>query len=134
MFPLLVRDGLRLPYWCCVTIFGVFFAIHKFVFESVKPPTTAASDKGNSWFSVDAVFVLIVGASMVGMIVLHGLEMLVPPPPRYPDLYPVLFALSSTCMFCAAYLFVSIKLWYSSEFKQPTITKGPEISTDRKNK
>jgi hypothetical protein len=30
---------------------------------------------------------------LTGMIVLHVLEVYMPPPPRYPDLYPALFSL-----------------------------------------
>ena len=40
----------------------------------------------------------------VGMFVLHCLEALITPPPRYPDLYPALFALYGTCNLLVVYI------------------------------
>ena len=40
----------------------------------------------------------------VGMIVLHGLEALITPPPRYPDLYPALFSLHGACNLIVVYI------------------------------
>lgn len=36
MFPLLVRDGLRIPYWSCVCLFAAACALHKYIFGAVK--------------------------------------------------------------------------------------------------
>ena len=39
-----------------------------------------------------------------GMLVLHGLEAVVAPPPRYPDLYPALFSLYGACNLLVVYV------------------------------
>lgn len=44
------------------------------------------------------------------MIVLHVAEAYVPPPVRYPDLYPALFAMFSAANFSLAYLYCTSQL------------------------
>ncbi len=39
------------------------------------------------------------------MLVLHGLELFVAPPARYPDLYPALFSIYGAANLTAAYLY-----------------------------
>lgn len=70
MFPLLVRDGLRIPYWCCLILFSLVFAIHKYVFETVKEadprsPKTSLSRKF-SWRSLTSLFNVVVLLSIIG--------------------------------------------------------------------
>jgi hypothetical protein len=45
------------------------------------------------------------------MIVLHGAEVLVPPPARYPDIYPALFAIFGAGHFCLVY---TMGLWWQA--------------------
>jgi predicted nucleotidyltransferase len=48
------------------------------------------------------------------MMILHILEANIPPPSRYPDFYPALFAIYSAGNFLLAYLYSIRCLWMSS--------------------
>jgi len=48
---------------------------------------------------------------LLGMIVLHIAEATVPPPARYPDLYPALFAIFGAGNFFFCYFIGLCKLW-----------------------
>jgi alpha-1,3-glucosyltransferase len=137
MFPLLVRDGLRVPYFATCALFVAVCGLRALRRDGKdvsgeRPPTdappappprdgvevslrplgvvTAAAAKGRTfyiprgkpsaadgaralaarWHRARVAFVTLSGA---GAAVLHVLEAAVPPPPRYPDLYPALFSL-----------------------------------------
>ena len=47
---------------------------------------------------------LLLACLQLGMLVLHALEATVPPPARYPDLYPALFSLFGAANLLAVYI------------------------------
>ena len=158
MFPLLVRDGLRVPYFAAG---GLFLALcglrarhcgvditESHLSASVvnttarKPPagdggkvslrrmgaaatakartfyipreepSVAGGDRGPRAASVaDRAKMAFVGLSLLGMAALHVLEAAVPPPPRYPDLYPALFSLFGAVNLTAVYIVGVFKQW-----------------------
>lgn len=54
---------------------------------------------------------LVVTVSLIGMLVLHALEAFVPPPGRYPDLYPALFSIYSFGHFLLAWVYGTVWQW-----------------------
>ena len=95
LYPLLKRDGLSLPY-----------AIGQMGFLALlRTPLLMGGTKEESVaLPLPRLASYAMGLSLVGMLALHGLELLVTPPARYPDLHSVLFAAYSCGHFCAAYL------------------------------
>lgn len=88
MFPLLQKDGLRVPYFIVLATFSVAisgYILLLFPDISILIPRT----------DMQYLKVGFVCFSYVGMLVLHLLEAYVQPPARYPDLYPALIALYS---------------------------------------
>ncbi len=87
MFPLLERDGLRVPYYVLQLALILVLA----AFESAWP-SGAARQLPTIWRRICA-------ASVAGMVVLHAVEALFAPPARYPDLYAVVFSAYSSVHF-----------------------------------
>jgi hypothetical protein len=58
---------------------------------------------------------VVVAASAVGMVALHALHLTVAPPARYPDIYPLLFAVFSFGHFMLAYVYCVAWQWSSRE-------------------
>lgn len=87
MWPLLLKDGLSLPYISCMLL---FYTVAYHVFELNKTEPLKQS-----------LFVL----SMVGAMGLHIGSAVVKPPRRYPDLWPVLISLYSCAHFLAFLLY-----------------------------
>lgn len=81
MWPLLLKDGLALPYISCMLL---FYAVSYHVFELHKTTTRKQS-----------LFLL----SVLGALCLHTGSAVVQPPRRYPDLWPVLISLYSCLHF-----------------------------------
>lgn len=116
MFPLLRRDGLAIPYVACVFFSATLVSLMQdmLVRTTVSSTNTlhlprhtrtaviALSYTGQLMYSV-SLTLLKCGT---GMVVLHLLEALVPPPPRYPDIYPALFSIFGACNLCTIYLLV----------------------------
>ena len=50
--------------------------------------------------------------SLVGMILLHGMEVFVKPPVRYPDLYPALFSIYGASNLVVVYVLGVARQWY----------------------
>ena len=59
----------------------------------------------------DYLKLLFVMVSLVGMIILHGMELLVPPPARYPDLYPALFSIYGAANLVVVYVLGIARQW-----------------------
>ncbi|XP_058956144.2 dolichyl pyrophosphate Man9GlcNAc2 alpha-1,3-glucosyltransferase [Pocillopora verrucosa] len=83
MWPLLLKDGLSLPYISCMLFFYTI-AYHVFELNKVEPLK-------------QSLFVL----SVIGALGLHIGSAVVQPPKRYPDLWPVLISLYSCAHFLA---------------------------------
>lgn len=81
MWPLLLKDGLALPYVSCMTLFYTV-AYHVFELQKTKPLK-------------QSLFIL----SVLGCLCLHIGSAVVQPPSRYPDLWPVLISLFSCVHF-----------------------------------
>jgi hypothetical protein len=88
MFPLLVKDGLRAPYW---SVLGLF-AMMMLGYVLLVVPNLSVLLPRTTFQYLKVAYVIL---SYIGMIVLHLLEAFIHPPARYPDLYPALFALYS---------------------------------------
>lgn len=88
MWPLLLKDGLALAYIPCMLLF--YTAAHH-LFNLRK---TAKS-------SLKVLFAL----SVLGAFGLHVAQVFVKPPPRYPDLYPVLISVYSCAHLLCFYLY-----------------------------
>lgn len=112
LFPLLRRDGLVIPYLALGVLYIVLVEelgrqidntrqqkseVELEEEEKVRPPWT----RHIMWSTGLQVLRWL---SYAGMIILHALEALLPPPARYPDLYPALFAIFGTAHFLLFYL------------------------------
>lgn len=82
MFPLLIKDGLRLPY---LAIGGLYLSL-------VNLGTAMKSNLSTESRLIDGLWIL----SAVGMTILHIAESFIAPPARLPDLYAALFSLFGT--------------------------------------
>ncbi|KDQ62345.1 glycosyltransferase family 57 protein [Jaapia argillacea MUCL 33604] len=90
MWPLLKKDGLALQYIVVTLLWNKVIGYRPFHTDSIS-----------------LVRILAI-AVYAGMAILHILELMISPPPRYPDLFPVLNVLLSTPVFVLAWLW-SIK-------------------------
>ncbi|KAI9208062.1 glycosyl transferase [Polychytrium aggregatum] len=79
MFPLLKKDGLVMPYILAVVLWNWLFSF--------------------GWKRASGLVKLAKAISYAVIFGLHAMEAVVPPPPRYPDIYVVLNVLFSTSMF-----------------------------------
>lgn len=121
-FPLLRRDGVAQAYWACLALFVLMagWMRHDAKMapqgnngnrnESRRPPIRPV---------LRMLGVAFCGLSLACMFLLHLLEQLVLPPPRYPDLYPCLFSIFS----CAHYVLA----WAIGNYMQWTIELGIKI-------
>lgn len=126
MFPLLVKDQLRVQYVACLCIYwGLTELLLEFrgnetkntankkqwyladlsTLTSMKEffPSTQQSD---SFDIVRSLMSHFMSLSYLGMVVLHALELFYVPPARYPDLYPALFAIYCAGNFLVCYLYM----------------------------
>ena len=97
MHPLLVRDGLSVPYAAVLVLFGVAFFL---AFDGgLLPPARQHS------LLVVRLRRAAAAASFGGMLLLHVLHLTVAPPARYPDIYPLFFAVFSSVHFVLLYMY-----------------------------
>ncbi|KAF8967145.1 glucosyltransferase [Flammula alnicola] len=90
MWPLLKRDGLGVQYIATLLLWNRLIGYNPIKF----PP--------------ESFIQLLSMAVYTAALLLHGLELIIPPPARYPDLFPVLNVLISTPVFVLTWLW-SIK-------------------------
>ncbi|XP_050401909.1 dolichyl pyrophosphate Man9GlcNAc2 alpha-1,3-glucosyltransferase isoform X1 [Patella vulgata] len=109
MLPLLVKDGLILPYIGLSAMFLIASVYISQPFNNQKPDSLSQLKKIN--------FII----SMVGVILLTGASHFIIPPPQLPDLFPVLISSYS----CAHFLFFLLYFHFAQIF-------GDEIDIDRK--
>jgi alpha-1,3-glucosyltransferase len=114
MHPLLTRDGLSIPYAACIAAF--LLALWAFG-DNVSAESPMAHGTRGATLSPTFLKVrrVVVAASAVGMVALHALHLTVAPPARYPDIYPLLFAVFSFGHFMLAYVYCVAWQWSSRE-------------------
>lgn len=140
MFPLLVKDGLVVPYAVTIVLYLAIFALLREleemgckaageasrrdreatkgsdVFEDTVSTTTARASfhglSGNS--NIQLLKKTFVALSVIGMVLLHGLHSMVTPPTRLPDLFPALFAIYGALNLLVAYIYCVIWQYFSS--------------------
>ena len=102
MHPLLLRDGVSLAY---IATTGLFLVALRTCFHALavaKVPEVL--NKYADWHSEPSRSKVLI-VSGAGALVLHGLRALIPPPKRYPDLYPLLFSVYSFGHFVGAWIY-----------------------------
>lgn len=88
MFPLLRRDNLALAYVACNVLFiGLLFGVPSFE-STASLPAVGLLGKWE-----DGLIGAFVTVSTAGALALHACEALLPPPARYPHLYPALISM-----------------------------------------
>jgi len=112
MFPLLIKDGLRIPYVSIQCLWIILIAV--FQQDNSKKSFFNFGTWNNTLFFLRKIFFF---CSMVGMIVLHVAELFVPCPQRYPDFYPALFSLFGALNLCVLFVYMNILL-FSTEADQ----------------
>ncbi|XP_068676423.1 dolichyl pyrophosphate Man9GlcNAc2 alpha-1,3-glucosyltransferase-like isoform X2 [Montipora foliosa] len=105
MWPLLLRDGLALPYISCLLL---FYAVSYHVFELQKTKHLK-----------QILFLL----SMLGCLCLHIGFAVVRPPSRYPDLWPVLISLYSFAHFLGFFCYFNYLQFTLPYTLRPVVTK-----------
>ena len=91
MYPLLVKDGLALPYATLQLVYAAF------AFGRAHAPS-------RRW-------ALACAASLLGCAALHAAAVWVPPPPRYPDLHLLACAAYAFAHFAAACVALNVLVW-----------------------
>ena len=138
MFPLLVRDGLRVPYYILTFLYwpavlSGLVTINRFA--GTGSGTGQSSDvhsvqatkmKGQGvilfgytiynttlfWRVIRICKYIFISLSMLGIVVLHICEVYIQPPTRYPDLYPALYSLYGVCNLLVVYIVTICMLDY----------------------
>ena len=111
MFPLLRRDGLVLCYFACVGLFvGAAGLCGDLAVVAAKGDVVRSDEArrpfGWTWApTVGRLKAAAVCLSSAGMVALHAAEALVPPPARFPHLYPALFSLYGAANLAALFLY-----------------------------
>jgi alpha-1,3-glucosyltransferase len=104
IWPLLQVDRLQMAYVCTVVIFISLVAFRRMGMGLLRVPTI---------FSGNILFRSIPTLSYMGMLGLHVLQAVVPPPENLPDLYEVLWSVAGCGMFVIAWLVTVTKLYVS---------------------
>lgn len=120
MFPLLIRDGLRLPYFVMIVLYcslsQILYEYQKWKNLQVKSvPNEKEFQVIPRWLKLPFLKI-----SYAGMLILHLMELFIKPPLRYPDLYPVLFSLYGLGNLLVMYL-VTLYLLFTSKNKNMKI-------------
>lgn len=87
MFPLLRKDGVLIPYFCLLLLFL------SFAYYIVKK----------------SHFRKLIIISLIGMLLIHILEILIPPPAKLPDLWLLIYAIYSFIHFVVFYCYIIFK-------------------------
>lgn len=132
MFPLLEKDKLQIPYVACNVIFLCLAGIYAEETAAVRSASCVVScnsliqmlhSQKLKWLVIGLSctgmldYILVnkrITVVSIGMLVLHAMELLVPPPARYPDLYPALFSIYGCANLTFIYL-VGVYWMYSCE-------------------
>jgi len=120
MGPLLIKDGLFIAS-VCLTVLWVLFSIPLVDYAKSKGHNTPFDGSNITWeMSLINVFSryynILWVLSHIGMTILGGCLAFVPPPSRYPDLFPVLIALVS----CGHYIVFALYFHYRQFMLTPT--------------
>jgi alpha-1,3-glucosyltransferase len=103
MFPLLRRDNLALAYVACNILFiGLLFGVPSFESTASLP---AVGLLGKWEDGLIGAFVVV---STAGALALHACEALLPPPARYPHLYPALISMYGAVNLLVFFTYTSI--------------------------
>lgn len=94
LWPLLCIDRLQVAYCCTMIVYLTLVWLFVASFKEVLP-----SCLDNNFASR-----AVVPLSGLGMLSLHMLQLVVPPPSTLPDLYPVLWSIAGCGMFCISWL------------------------------
>lgn len=136
MYPLLIKDGLRIPYVVCISLYLGTVLIYSeestdvlrkntYIYARdeanmvnvIKTSNLTQKDKDHWTLKVfNKLRVIYVICSAAGCIILHLAEIFVPVPTRYPDLYPALFSIYSFLNLVVYYLITVIYLYYPGKF------------------
>ncbi|GAB5035358.1 dolichyl pyrophosphate man9 c2 alpha-glucosyltransferase-like, partial [Nannochloropsis oceanica] len=120
MFPLLERDGLASPYWATlllhsVTNYLLVSSLPSSAPSSIQPSSiTSLRDRVERFCRASPHARLkqaFVGATTLIMLLLHLLAASLPPPPRYPHLWPLLFSVFSAACLGVLLLYMNIRQW-----------------------
>ncbi|EQC42381.1 hypothetical protein SDRG_00118 [Saprolegnia diclina VS20] len=109
MYFLLVKDGLVVPY-VAGSLGYVCFGIYPYLTSSRLHADVSAPgiDRGGRVHRWQRVYVLV---SLLGMLVLHLVAALVPPPAKYPHVHQYLFALYACAHFVLALGYTTYWQW-----------------------
>ena len=113
LFPLLKRDGLRLPY----AVLQIAFLCLSLGLCPSRPNVTnsrAPAASAARALPLPPYVAPIMMASVAGMVILHILDATWTPPGRYPDLLAVVFAAYSCMHFCMAYAALLAAQWWAA--------------------
>ncbi|KAB8237053.1 dolichyl-P-Glc:Man(9)GlcNAc(2)-PP-dolichol alpha-1,3-glucosyltransferase ALG6 [Aspergillus alliaceus] len=127
MFPLLQRDGLRVPYFVMTFLWAYLLGLPPTTWDVYRSRTS--SDDSNPLPEPHIITKLIHSMFYFAMTGWHVLEAFVPPPPGKPDLWVVLNVLIGAAGFGLAYLWCLRKLvlqWW-------TIDRNMEKNMQKKN-
>ena len=103
LFPLLARDGQRLPYYVLQAVQCAHMASSLLSADSERDAATLAP-LVPKWLPPRTLLRTASCSALVGILALHTWEAPLLPPKRYPDLYPVAFSTFSFVFFAAAYV------------------------------
>jgi alpha-1,3-glucosyltransferase len=140
MFPLLIRDGLRLPYFAVNAMYLVLVKLYSMTLPQ-QNVLSLATLRGLVSRRSEGVIVLLLQyaflfISTLGMLVLHVLEATILPPERLPDLYAALFSLFGAMNLIVVYAYCNtwqLMLTSSDEIEETGLERkvtGQSVSSD----
>ena len=98
LLPLMIKDGLTVP------LLGLTAAFVALTHHYLLPGMQKVARKTPLWVWMRRTYFL----SLAGLVLLGGAAILVPPPPKLPDLFPVLLAIYC----CGHYIFFCLYFHY----------------------
>ena len=141
MYPLLLRDGLVVPYFAMVIMYlvmsNMIYTISTETSTAVNVPSATDARRkvygGQSllWLHVKKC---IVGLSIFGMVLLHIGYAFISPPAKLPDLFPALFALYSSCNLVFCYIYFVTWQYTLGEFRDARGNDGNRSPTSARKK
>jgi hypothetical protein len=120
MFPLFAKDGLIVAYTACVATYIILLVLLSEHTLSAKYPAFSSPYRlfirvfvavsVCRCAGVCSIYLKSTQVSFMGMLVLHALCALVPPPARFPHLYPALFSIYGAANLSCAYVYTALWL------------------------
>ncbi|KAL4236842.1 Glucosyltransferase-like protein [Mactra antiquata] len=124
MLPLLIKDGLLIPYISLMIIYGMLY----YNFNPGNNVDTRQKSDSTLWIYITERLMFCI--STVGVVILTLATVLVPPPERLPDLFPLVISVYS----CGHFILFTLYFHYCQFTVNTGISNKQSIKSDHNGK